>query len=939
VKKIQSKFFVLISLLIFSLSAYSQLKIDYNNLKTDVPSDPAIKIGKLENGLKYYIKENKKPEKRAELILVVNAGAILEDEDQNGLAHFCEHMAFNGTKNFPKLDLVNFLESIGVRFGADLNAYTNTDETVYMLTLPTDSERLLNKGFQVLEDWSHNVLYEGKDIDDERGVIREEWRLGKGAEDRIEKKQIPYLFKNSKYEKRDVIGDTAIINNAKYDELRRFYHDWYRPDLMAVIVVGDFDKNDIEKKIKEHFSQLKNPENEKERVRFSVPPNKDILVSVASDKELSMPRVSIYFKHEGRDEKTLESYRQSLVDNLFSEMLTDRLTELTRKPNPPFIYAFAYESRFIDEIRSFTMMGMAKSDGIGQSLESLLKEAFRVYQNGFTESELERAKKINMRRMEKSYDERDKTESSRLAFEYVRNFLDKEPIPGIATELDIDKYFFPGISLDEVNTLTHKLIKNENCVITVAAPDKPGVVVPSDAEVLKMFNNISEEKIEAYSDTVSNQPLLAQIPKPGTVVKEKLVKDIGLTELDLSNGVKVILKPTDFKNDEVSFSSYKWGGSSLASDADYLSAISAASIVNQSGVGIFDRNQLTKMLAGKIVRVNPSIDYLDEEVKGSCSPKDMEVMFQLIYLYFTQPRKDKDAFESYITKLKSQIEDSKNSPRSVMRDTVNVTQFNYNFRKLPWTLESLDKINLDKAVEFYKQRFSNANGFTFFFVGNFDVEKFKPLLLTYLGSLPSNKEMDKWNDRNIEPPKGKIDKIVKKGIEAQSFVWLVLTGDFHRTQKDLFDIEALMDIFDIKVREVLREDKGGVYGVGAWQQVQHFPKDEFKINIVFGCDPKRIDELINAVLDIMNEMKSNVPAEIYMTKVKEIQTRENEVNMKTNMYWLNSIYDSFYNYEDPKRILETEEFIKKLTPDDIRNSANKYFTLNNYIRVVLEPEK
>ncbi len=938
-KKIQSNFFVIITLLLFTLSAYSQTKIDFNNLKSDVPPDPSVKIGKLKNGLKYYIMENKKPEKRAELILAVDAGAILEDDDQNGLAHFCEHMAFNGTKNFPKLDLVNFLESIGVRFGADLNAYTNTDETVYMLTLPTDSIYQLNKGFQVLEDWAHNVLYEGKDIDDERSVIREEWRLGKGAEDRIDKKEIPYLYKNSKYEKRDVIGDTAIINNAKYDELRRFYHDWYRPDLMAVIAVGDFNKDDIEKKIIEHFSKLNNPENERKRVKFSVPPNKEVLVSVATDKELSMPRVTIYFKHEGRDERTYGSFRLGLLDNLFSLMLTDRLQELTRKPNPPFIYAYAYESRFVDDIRSFTMMGMAKSDGIKQSLESLVKEAFRVYQNGFTQTELDRAKKVLLRQIEKGYDERDKTESQRLALEYVRNFLDKEPIPGIAAELEIVKNYLPGISLDEVNALTHQLIKKENCVITVSAPEKPGIIVPTKDEVLNTFNAISEEKIASYTDSVSNQPLLSNIPKSGSVVKEKLIKDLGLTELDLSNGVRVILKPTDYKNDEITFSSYKWGGTSLASDDDFLSAATSASIVNQGGVGNFDRNQLTKVLAGKIVRVYPSIDYLDENISGSCSPKDMETMFQLIYLYFTQPRKDKEAFESFITKIKSQIEDSKNSPRSVMRDTLDVTQFNYNFRKLPWTIGRIDEVNLDKAFEFYKQRFSNANGFTFFFVGNFDIDKFKPMILTYLASLPSDKKTDNWIDRHIEYPKGDIDKIVKKGIEAQSFVWLVLNGDFQRTEKNMFDIEALMDIFNIKVREVLREDKGGVYGVGAWQQVQMLPRQEFNINVVFGCDPKRVDELINAVLDIMKEMKTNVPAEIYMTKVKEIQTREDQVNMKTNRYWLNSLNDYYLNNEDPKRILETNDFINKLTPDDIRTAANKYFTLDNYIRVVLLPEK
>ncbi|TAL70394.1 MAG: insulinase family protein [Bacteroidetes bacterium] len=922
----------------FILSLDGQVKIDYTNTKAKLPIDPKIKMGKLSNGLIYYIKENKKPEKRAELLLAINAGAILEDDDQDGLAHFCEHMAFNGTKNFPKNDLVSFLESTGVRFGNDLNAYTNTDETVYMLTLPTDNDDILNKGFRVLEDWSHNVTYNDQDIENERGVIREEWRLGKGAEDRIDRIQRPILFKNSKYAVRDVIGDTTIINHAPYDALRRFYHDWYRPNLMAVICVGDFDSKEIEKKIIEHFGKLVNPDNPRKREKFTVPPNKEILVSVAKDAELSMPGIEIYFKHPGREEGTVESSRQDIVENLFSTIISERLSDLTRKPNPPFIYAYARESRFVDDIRSFTFRAGAKSDGIKYALESLLTEAFRVVGNGFNESELERAKANLLRRMERGFAERDKTPSQMYAFEYLRNFLDDESIPGVETELEMYRHYLPEISLKEVNDLVHKLIKNENCVITIAAPDKPGVVVPTEAEALALYKEISNKKIEPYSDVVVDKPLLQNIPKQGTLTQEKLIKEIGVTELTLSNGVKVVLKPTDFQNDEISFQSFRFGGTSLAPDNDYYSANASSSIINQSGLGDFNRTQLSKKLTGKVARVMAAINTLDEEISGTCSPNDIETMFQLIYSYFIQPRKDKESFEAYIEKLKSQIKDSKNSPRAVLNDTFRVTLGNYHFRSLPTTEKTVEKINLDKAIEFYKQRFSNANGFTFFFAGNFDVEKIKPFILTYLASLPSKKEIEKWKDIGMKSPKGSISKVVKKGIEAQSLVRLVFSGDYVWNEKNNFDFSALMDVFDIKLREVMREDKGGVYGVGAWQNTEKFPREEYSINIAFGCDPKRVDELINAVLDVMKDMTMKKPDSTYLNKVKEIQKREYEVNMKENWYWLNSLYNAYYYNENPVNILKESAMIDKLSADDVFDAAKMYFKTNNYIRVVLMPE-
>ncbi|MDQ1266730.1 MAG: zinc protease, partial [Bacteroidota bacterium] len=679
--KIQA-FFVLFTLIFaFTISAYSQIN---KSLDERVPLDPAITYGKLDNGLTYYIKVNHKPEKRMELRLAVKAGAICEDDDQNGLAHFCEHMAFNGTKNFPKMDLINFLESVGVRFGADLNAYTAWDQTVYMLELPTDKPELIDKGFLVMEDWGHNVAYTTEDIEKERGVIMEEWRLGKGAEDRCDRKHYPIVFYNSKYAKRDIIGDTAIISRCNPDALRRFYKDWYRPDLMAIIAVGDFDKDEVLKKIKEHFGRIKPATTERKREKFSVPYHKETLVTVATDKELSFPSVEIIFKHPERELGSYKAFRENIIDNLFTSMLNNRLDEERQGKNPPFVFAYSYASNFVGDLRVFQLSSMGKGEAIDQTLRALITQIFKVKQNGFTESEFDRAKKESLRFMEKAFAERDKTESRNYASEYIRNFLENESAPGIASELELYNKWLPDISLKEVNEAANNYIRKESVVISISAPEREGVKVPTEPEALKTFNEIADSKIAGYVDEVSDKPLFSKQLTPGKIVETKEIKDIGVTELKLSNGMRVVLKPTDFKNDEIQFTSFSPGGTSLATDDIYYSAAVASSIIGQSGISDFSKIQLDKMLTGKIVNVYPRIGELTESIEGSASPNDIETMFQLINLYFTEPRKDVDAFNSWKDRTMSSIKEQKNSPRSVFSDSIRVTMSQYHFRGMPW---------------------------------------------------------------------------------------------------------------------------------------------------------------------------------------------------------------------------------------------------------------
>ena len=558
-------------------------------------SDPKIIIGKLDNGLTYYIRENHKPEKRAELRLAVKAGSILEDDDQQGLAHFDEHVAFDGTKSLPKQDIINFLEKSGVRFGADLNAYTSFDETVYMMQLPTDSTEVLKKGFQILEEWSHDVSYDSTEIDKERRVVIEEWRLRRGADYRVSMKHIPFELYKSHYADRITIGKKEILESCPYDALRRFYRDWYRPDLMAVFAVGDFNKEEIEKMIKEHFSHLKNPTKERERIQFPVPDNKETLVSIATDPELTRASVNVIFKRDTSSQSTAADYRtEIIISNLASAMLNARFQELLQKSNPPFIYAYNYDGRFIGPKQAYNLIAGVKENSILDGFEAMITEAFRVKQHGFTATELERQKNQILREMENAFNERDKTESRQLVDEYIRNFLHNEPIPGIEVELALFKQFLPDITLKEVNKQVQEWMTEGNRVITVSAPQKDGVKVPTEAEILSIMNKVSAEQLDPYIDKVNSEPLVSNISAPGKVVEEKKIASLGVTEWKLSNGAKVILKPTDFKNDEILFSAYSVGGTSLVPDKDYLSAAFATSIVQQSGVGNFDEIALQK---------------------------------------------------------------------------------------------------------------------------------------------------------------------------------------------------------------------------------------------------------------------------------------------------------------------------------------------------------
>jgi zinc protease len=919
--------------IIFFLVSLSFLNAQTNQL----PIDKDIIVGKLENGIRYYIKKNNKPEKRAELRLFVNAGSVLENDDQQGLAHLVEHMAFNGSKNFKKNELVNYLEKLGIKFGPELNAYTSFDQTVYMLTVPTDSSEILSKGFLVLEDWAHNLSFDPNEIDKERGVVIEEWRLGRGANMRMLNKQLPILLKGSKYAERLTIGKKEIIENAKYETIKNFYRDWYRPDLMAVAAVGDFNVKEIEALIKEHFSSVTPPLKIRERKIFDIPKHKETYFAIASDKEAAYSTVSLYYIRIPQKITDITSYKDKLIHDVFYGILNDRLSELTSLADPPFSFAYADESRFVKAADISVLAAMVKDGGIETGLEALLREAERIKIFGITSTELERQKNNVLRSMEKQLAEKDKTESSRLINEFESNFIFGDPLISIEDQNNLYHQLIPEITLNEVNKVASELLKPDNRVVLVNSPEKENLKIPTETELAEVIKKVNLEKITPYIDKVSDKPLVEILPIPSTIISTKKDDKLNLIEWELDNGVKVVIKPTDFKNDEIVFNAFSPGGSSLVKDEDFLSAQNAPDLIEESGLGSFSKTELDKYLSGKIVDVNLFIYYYDEGLNGSASPKDVETLFQLIYAYFTEPRIDSTGFLSFKSKMKSFLENKSNDPRSVFNDTLNVTLANYHFRSRPMTVKLLDEINPNNALEIYKDRFADASDFTFVFVGNIDTTVFKPLVETYIGGLPSFSRKEKPIDLMYKDVRGSIEKEVKKGIEPKSSVAITYVGDMNWSRKNEHTMESLVDVLDIKLRESIREDKSGTYGVYVYNNIYRIPNAHYSINFGFGCNPERVNELVQTFYSVLDSIKTIGPDKVVMTKIKEIQKRQRELALKQNGFWKNIISNYLEYNEDPDEMLNYYHWIDELTADDIKQAANEYLN-KNVVKVVLFPE-
>ncbi|MEN6456974.1 MAG: insulinase family protein [Prolixibacteraceae bacterium] len=929
-----------LSLLFLLFATFSMAQTGLNP-KEPLPEDPKVTKGVLENGMTYYVRSNSTPKNRADLYLVVRAGSIDEDQDQLGLAHFCEHMSFNGTKNFPKHELINYLESIGMEFGPEVNAYTSFDETVYMIKVPLEQEEFVTKGLQVMYDWACQVTDSDEEIEKERGVIYEEWRGGRDANERMMQKWLPVFLKDSRYAERLPIGKMDIVKGASPENLRRYRNDWYRPDLQAIIAVGDFNQEEMVKRIKEKFAGIPAPEQKRKKEYFDIPGHKETLVSIVTDKEAQYPIAQIFYKHPLKINKTIGDYREGIKYGLFNGMINNRLQELTQSENPPFIYgSSAYEELFGPASVYYSMV-VCKNGELNKGIKTILEENERVKRHGFTATEFERMKKSMLSSIEKSYNEREKQESNRYAEEYKRNFLlTEEPFPGIENEFEYYKVFIPGITLKEVNALAEKWIVPENRVIVITAPEMEGGNVPSEAEVLSILDQVGKSKIEAYNDVVIDKPLIEGEIRSGKVVNEKQLPEVGATEWTLSNGAKVVVKTTDFKDDEIVFSAYSLGGNSLYGQAQDVSADMASTIVSMSGIGDFDQIALEKLLSDKVFSVSPYIGDLTEGFRGNSSVKDQETMMQMLYLYFTNLRVDEKAFSSYMQRITGMLENKKASPEAAFRDSLQALGVNYHPRKRPMTVEMLKEANLDDITKIARERFSNAADYKFFFVGNINKETFKPLIEKYIGGIPSSQKTEMWRDLNIEAPEGVVEKTVYRGQEPKSIHYVVFHGDIDYTPENLIAIDALGKILTTRLLEVIREDKSSVYYIGANPSVDKLPEPEYSITIYYGTDPDKVAELQQAVFDEIKKIETAGPTADDLQKAKEKLHRERENNLRENGFWVNVLSNGYlYKNGDFSNFGKFDELVDQLSIEKIKTAAKDYFEFDNYYSVTLKPEK
>ena len=904
----------------------------------EIPFDPAVRRGQLENGLQFYIRKNVKPEKRAELRLVVNAGSVLEDDDQRGLAHFVEHMAFNGTENFEKQELVEYLERIGMRFGPDINAYTSFDETVYMLQIPTDDEDIVATAFQILEDWAHNVDFEGEEIDKERGVVVEEWRLRRGAQGRIRDQQFPVIYHGSQYAERLPIGTKETLETAPYEALRRFYRDWYRPNLMAVVAVGDFDEADIEARIREHFGRLENPEPVRERPTFEIPDHQETLFSIVQDPEATGIQVSVGYKRPPLPDETLADLREAIIDNVYDSLMIARLGELGQEADPPYQYGFASSGSLGRNKAIYQLFAAVRDGGVERGLQTLLTEAKRAEVHGFNESELERAKVSLLRSIERAYEERDKQESGRYARSYVSHFLQQDSQPSIEFLRDAMEKLVPGITLEEVDARAGQWLTDTNRVILVSGPETQAAGIPDESQLLAVFEGAEDVGVTPWVDRTRDEPLVAQAPTPGRVSEEETIDELGVTRWTLSNGAVVLVKPTDFKNDQVLLRGTSPGGHSLVDNEDYVTASQASSIVGEMGLGQFSQIELGKALAGKVVAAQAFIGAQTEGVAGFASPKDLETLMQLIHLHFVAPRRDEEIFQSYMTKTRGFLENQQASPGFWFNKRwVEVANDNHP-RRQPLTVDKLDQIDLDRALEIYRERFADASDFVFTIVGNVDLAETRGLVETWLGSLPGTGREEEGQDTGGYARPEELSFEVDKGLEPKSNVRLVFHGDTPWSREKNHLIGSLAAVLRMRLREVLREDLGGVYGVGVAGNISIRPRERYNVSVSFGCDPERVEELIAAVRSEIERLQTEGPDQDDIDKVREIQRRGRETALEENRFWAGNLEFYEVNGIDPREILNYDEMIELVTREAVQEAANTYLVRERSVLGVLKPE-
>ena len=904
------------------------------------PMDPNVRIGKLDNGLTYYIRHNEKPSGRADFYIAQKVGSVLEEESQRGLAHFLEHMAFNGTTNLPGMTLREYLQSRGIKFGENLNAGTGIDQTVYMVTnVPTDIPGLVDTCLLILHDWSSFIALEEAEIDNERGVILEELRTREDANQRIMEAILPIMYPNSPYANRLPGGLPEVVANFKYQTLRDYYHKWYRPDLQGLIIVGDIDVDAIEARIKEMFADIPAPVDPAPRPQFMIEDNVEPIVAIASDPEATNYRVNLYYKTDATPDSLKNDINYWLGQymlSIISEMQIDRLQELTQKANPPFIYGYSYYSNYYiaPTEDAWCSIAMAKdAAGIDEALTALVTENKRMQLYGFTESEYERAKADFMKRIESQYNERNNTENSRYVDECLNNFLSNEPMMGIETEYALYQQVIPNIPLNVINMVAQQLTHDDNLVITVTAPKKEGEVLPTAEEILATFAAANAAEVEPYQEEVFDGPIVANMPKPGKIKKEADMPEFDAKELILSNGMKIYYKKTDFKEDEIRFTASSFGGISVLKQEDFITLQNLDDIITLGGVGDFSAIDLPKVLAGKKVRVTPFIGNYNEGMSGSCSPKDLETMMQLIYLYFTAPRSDMEAFQSYAQRTKAALENQENNPMVTFSDSLVKVLYSNHPLRMRMKAEDVDQISYVNAMEMYKDRFKDPNNFTFYFVGNIDEDAFKPLVEQYLASLKKNKRKECWKDINLGISEKEVICHYEKDMQNPKVtIYMTINGPMEYNYRNEIYMDVLSDIMDIYYTRTIREEEGGTYGVGVYGTVTDRPKDAFLFLVAFDTNRDMYERLMNKVRDGLNDVATNGPSQEDLTKVVENLYKKRAENKEENSFWLNAM--KTFNEDQINIDAEFEDIVKSITTQTIADFAKE--VLNGYNKEVVQ---
>lgn len=902
---------------------------------------PPVITGEFANGLRYYILENREPENRAELRLVVNVGSTLESDDQLGLAHFLEHMAFNGTEHFAKQELIAFMESIGMRMGPGVNASTSFDETIYQLQLPTDNPDYLNTAFRIMEDWATGMTLDSEEIDLERGVVIEEWRQSQGAQSRVRDQQLPVLLKDSRYAERLPIGTLDSLQNFDHEALRRFYHQWYRPELMAVVAVGDFDAATVEALVRQHFESIPASEIPQERPQYEVPAHEDTAYSIVADPEVPTTQIALYHKQPLVHDWTVGGYRQRIVEQLYNVMLNSRFQEIARQPDPPFLAASSSNSALVRPLEAYVLAAAVAEGELEKGLRGLLAESERVARFGFTATELERQKTAMLRSMELAYNNRASRRSASHAGELIRAYLSGESVPGAEWEYALGRRFVPEISLEEVNAVGRQWNHSSNRVVTVTAPDKPGLPLPDAAQLASILDDAAHTVVTAYQDNVSDEDLLSSIPEGSPVISTRLLPG-DITEWQLGNGIRVLLKPTDFRAEEILFSAQRKGGTSLASDEDFIPASTAVSLVANGGVGNFDAIALQRKLTGKVVNVSPNISDYQEGLRGSTSPSDLETLLQMIHLRLTAPRADADYYQVFINQMTAVLQNRDSTPGNVFEDRFMQLMFQNHPRRQPPTLQMLEQVDLEKSLAFYQERFADASGFTFIFVGNFDPASLQPLVETYIGGLPTSDREAAWLDRGIRNPGGTIRETVRAGREPQARTRMVFSGSLDASDSDeRIRLAAASQLLQTRLRTIMREELGGTYGVQVAPQMHWEPVQGFNLLIEFGSDPERAEELAGIVINEVEALKTRAPNATEFEEIRQFFLRRYETNLRQNSYWLGQLSQAVGMGMDDSPaqfVLDQPEIIATLSPENIRAAAVRLLDSDNLVHLTLLPE-